>query len=41
MLDAQGNTTRVDLTNIAFNVPVNDNAFRYRDPRPRSRPGSR
>jgi len=41
VLDAQGNTTRVDLSNIAFNVPVNDNAFRYRDPRPRSRPGSR
>lgn len=41
VLDAQGNTTRVDLSNIAFNVPVADNAFRYRDPRPRTRPGSR
>lgn len=40
VLDAQGNTTNVELSNIAFNVPVAENAFRYRDPRRRTRPGA-
>jgi len=40
VLDAQGNRTDVALSNIAFNVPVADNAFRFKDPRRRSRPGA-
>lgn len=39
VLDAQGNRTNVELSNIAFNVPVADNAFRFKDPRRRTRPG--
>ncbi|MBV7256104.1 outer-membrane lipoprotein carrier protein LolA [Pacificimonas sp. WHA3] len=37
VIDAQGNTTRVALTDVKFNVTVNDNAFRFRDPRTRKR----
>jgi outer membrane lipoprotein-sorting protein len=33
-LDAQGNRTQVRLSNQRFNVPVSDEAFRWRDPRP-------
>jgi outer membrane lipoprotein-sorting protein len=36
-LDSQNNRTRVDLTNARFNVPVADSAFRWTDPRPRTR----
>lgn len=32
-LDAQNNRTSVRLSNQRFNVPVADNAFRWRDPR--------
>ena len=39
VVDAQGNTTRVALSNVRFNVDMPKNAFRYRDPRSRSRPG--
>lgn len=41
VLDAQGNVTQVQLTNARFNVAVNKSAFTYRDPRQRSRPGSK
>ncbi len=40
VLDAQNNRTTVQLTNQRFNVPVSENAFRFRDPRP-SRPAGR
>lgn len=40
VLDAQNNRTTVTLTGQQFNVPVSDNAFRFRDPRP-SRPPNR
>jgi outer membrane lipoprotein-sorting protein len=33
VVDSQGNTTRVMLTNVKFNVDLPKNAFRYRDPR--------
>ena len=33
MVDAQSNRTTVKLTNQRFNVPVNESAFRYEDPR--------
>lgn len=33
-LDAQGNRTSVRLTNQRFNVPMSDETFRWRDPRP-------
>jgi outer membrane lipoprotein-sorting protein len=33
-LDAQGNRTTVRLNNQRFNIPVSDEAFRWRDPRP-------
>jgi outer membrane lipoprotein-sorting protein len=39
VLDAQGNRTLVELSDIAFNVPVADNNFRFKDPRRRGRPG--
>lgn len=39
VLDAQNNRTTVLLSNQRFNVPVSDNAFRYRDPRPARPPG--
>lgn len=32
-LDAQNNRTKIQLSNQRFNVPVADNAFRWRDPR--------
>ncbi len=41
VLDAQGNTTQIELSDVAFNVPVDDNSFRYRDPRRGGRPGGR
>lgn len=34
-LDNQGNRTTVRLSNQRFNVPVSDEAFKWRDPRPR------
>ncbi|MFM9978344.1 MAG: LolA family protein [Sphingomonadaceae bacterium] len=33
-LDAQNNRTTVRLSNQRFNLPVSDQAFRWRDPRP-------
>lgn len=33
-LDSQGNRTSIRLSNQAFNSPVSDEAFRWRDPRP-------
>ncbi len=33
-LDAQGNRTTVRLNNQRFNIPVSDETFRWRDPRP-------
>lgn len=36
-LDSQNNRTRIDLSNARFNVPVADSAFRWTDPRPKSR----
>jgi outer membrane lipoprotein-sorting protein len=35
MRDAQNNNTQVRLSNQRFNVPVQDSAFRFTDPRPR------
>jgi outer membrane lipoprotein-sorting protein len=40
VLDAQGNRTDIALSNVAFNVPIADNAFRFKDPRRRVRPGA-
>lgn len=37
--DAQGNRTAVRLSGQNYNVPVADSAFRWRDPRVKSRPG--
>jgi len=37
--DAQGNRTAVRLSGQAYNVPVEDSAFRWKDPRVRGRPG--
>ena len=38
VVDAQGNTTRVTLSDVKFNVGLPKNAFRYKDPRgPRRR----
>lgn len=34
MLDSQGNRTTIRLSNQAFNAPVSDEAFKWRDPRP-------
>lgn len=34
MLDSQGNRTSIRLANQAFNGPVSDEAFKWRDPRP-------
>lgn len=34
-LDSQGNRTSIRLSNQAFNSPVSDEAFRWRDPRPK------
>jgi outer membrane lipoprotein-sorting protein len=34
VLDAQNNRTTVRLTNQRFNVPIDDSAFRWTDPRP-------
>lgn len=36
-LDSQNNRTSVRLSDQRFNVPVNDSAFKWRDPRPRPR----
>ncbi len=36
VLDAQGNTTTIQLTNVRLNVAVAASAFSYRDPRVRS-----
>lgn len=36
-LDSQNNRTRIDLNNQKFNVAVADSAFKWTDPRPRSR----
>ena len=33
-LDSQGNCTSIRLSNQAFNGPVSDEAFKWRDPRP-------
>jgi outer membrane lipoprotein-sorting protein len=35
--DSQGNRTSIRLTNQRFNVPVSDEAFKWRDPRPKTR----
>jgi len=37
VLDAQGNRTTTVLSNQKFGVPVNDQTFRWRDPRPTTR----
>lgn len=39
--DAQGNRTTIRLSNLVYNQPVADSAFRWRDPRPTRRPGAR
>ena len=39
--DAQGNRTTIRLTNLRYNQPIADSAFRWRDPRPNMRPGAR
>ena len=36
-LDSQGNKTIIKLSGQKFNTPVNDQAFRWRDPRPNTR----
>jgi outer membrane lipoprotein-sorting protein len=36
-LDSQNNRTRIDLNNAQFNVPVAESAFRWTDPRPKTR----
>lgn len=36
-LDSQGNRTSIRLSDQAFNAPVSDEAFRWRDPRPNIR----
>lgn len=41
VLDGQGNTTQVQLSNIRFNVPVDAASFTYRDPRRRGRPAGK
>jgi outer membrane lipoprotein-sorting protein len=41
VLDAQGNTTQVQLANPRYNVAVDKGAFTYRDPRQRARPRGR
>ena len=33
-LDSQGNRTSIRLANQTFNIPVSDEAFKWRDPRP-------
>lgn len=37
--DAQGNRTAIRLSGQNYNAPVADSAFRWRDPRPKGRPG--
>jgi outer membrane lipoprotein-sorting protein len=39
VLDAQGRRTRVILEDARYNVAVGRDAFRFRDPRPRTAPG--
>lgn len=41
VLDAQGRTTQVQLSNVRFNVPVDKAAFTYRDPRKAGQAGPR
>lgn len=36
-LDSQGNKTIIKLSGQKFNTPVNDQAFKWRDPRPNTR----
>lgn len=36
-IDSQNNRTRVTLSGQRFNVPVSDQAFKYKDPRPANR----
>lgn len=36
-IDSQNNRTKVVLSNQRFNVPVSDQAFKYKDPRPAGR----
>ena len=38
-LDSQGNRTSIYLSGQKFNAPVNDQAFRWSDPRPRGKAG--
>lgn len=37
VLDSQNNRTTVRISNARFNVPIDDSAFRWTDPRPRTR----
>lgn len=39
--DAQGNLTTVELGNSQFNAPIADSNFRFRDPRPTTKPPGR
>lgn len=41
VLDAQGRTTQVQLSNVRFNVPVEASAFTFKDPRSSARVGPR
>jgi len=41
VLDAQGAVTQVQLSDVRFGVPIEKNAFAWRDPRRSARPGSR
>lgn len=36
--DAQNNLTTVELENVRFNTPIAESSFKFRDPRPRTRP---
>lgn len=38
VLDAQNNRSTIRLANQRFNVPISDQTFRWRDPRPRGAP---
>lgn len=38
-LDSQNNRTSVKLTNQIYGAPIADSAFRWTDPRPKTRPG--
>lgn len=41
VLDAQGNVTQVQLSNVRFGTPVQKSAFTFRDPRVRMQPGAK